>query len=633
MVNVNDLNAAKLHTEVVSYVLLEGSGNSWNDFPKYWKINNEGTRTSFPKRIQMWTGAFLDKIQVTYDEGVMESHGGQEPGRITDIHLNNGEYIVKIEANYMPWDRVLVIRDLIMHTSTGKMHAFHSWADENNGIKHVEYTLPEGFGLVAIGGKTETEYNTISGITLYFAKISVLEGEIFHKKSISIEGIDAQTLELYSNNTFAASPERISVNAIEKIEIPSRTKTVLVAISETADGVAMPRNVEVTLFNKRMEMIQSISGQYVKMINTNFYQMKLDNPSMDIYYVYISARADAQMYYEVQMINDNVPILTIEEQLVIAFGKSQLPIFRRPEFKIEIIKKSPTLCEETSEASLLMVAPGFLHFMHTLCYGISTANWIVLGITLAVDIAFLCYNRGGTEEDTKKKMKKEREKKIVWGNDRTGYETHPNSTSIFCYSPDKEFYTFTKEIEDFYKYLLRKNNYCMEIDKIDVITIKEIKEYLKELPFRVDVGGEGCFNETGSGCKEALNFNTKYYNSQLKYKIKGTSEPKHEEIPFLIHFKDWETDNFPLEDHSVDSFLMTGCGNPTKHEADEMIRCIKKKNARIDFSAKLDVANYIADRVPRAHLEESTFSSLKEIYSKEMAEFSLNMKMYTIFIE
>ena len=178
------------------HVLLEGTGTSWNDFPEYLEMTQCGLQLVSPQKIHMWTGQFLDKLQVFYENKTMEQHGGHEPGETSFVDLDKNEVIEKVELNYMPWGQSkYMIRDLIFHTNKKRELGFHAWSNISTGMKHCEFAFPNGSALLALGGKTDY-YNPkqpwcISGLDLYYA-VDV-EKRIVNEKYeiVTLNGMDS----------------------------------------------------------------------------------------------------------------------------------------------------------------------------------------------------------------------------------------------------------------------------------------------------------------------------------------------------------------------------------------------------------------------------------------------------------
>lgn len=223
--------------KIMSYVLLEGTGESWDDLPQYQTISEESKEMIFPQRIHMWNGQFLDKIQVSYNNTLFDAHGGSEPGGETDVLLSKGEYVTKVGLNYMPWGRSnYMIRDLTIHTSNGRKCEFHSWGDVSTGMKHVEYSIPDGFALVALGGKTD-HYNPnapccISGMILHYMELSD-EGI---GEPIVVDNTTTITLNNVSINAPTNTPA-ITVN--ENAQLTLRIKGINVLSSENSGGIVL----------------------------------------------------------------------------------------------------------------------------------------------------------------------------------------------------------------------------------------------------------------------------------------------------------------------------------------------------------------------------------------------------------
>lgn len=229
--------------KIMSYALLEGTGESWDDLPRYQTVCDESKEMLFPQRIHMWNGQFLDKIQVSYNDTPFDVHGGSEPGGETDILLDKGEYVTKVDLNYMPWGRSnYMIRDLTVYTSNGRKCEFHSWADESTGMKHVEYAIPDGFALVALGGKTD-HYNPeapccISGIVLHYMELS----DKGAAEPIIVNETTTITLDNVSINATADTPA-ITVN--ENVKLTLKVKGANTLTSETSGGIVLKNGASV----------------------------------------------------------------------------------------------------------------------------------------------------------------------------------------------------------------------------------------------------------------------------------------------------------------------------------------------------------------------------------------------------
>lgn len=149
---------------------------------------------------------------------------------------------------------------------------------------------------------------------------------------------------------------------------------------------------------------------------------------------------------------------------------------------------------------------------------------------------------------------------------REGYSRCIPDNSEFFYEADRD-------VLDFYRTIFHDNRGNMSAASLKRISGNQIRG---NKPLIIDVGGEGRFSayDINAGNKGALNFNGRYTNSQVTRKV----------IPMLIHFQDWNTQEFPLADNIVDIFMMQGTGEPTFMQACEMVRCLKKgKGARMDF--------------------------------------------------
>lgn len=72
----------------MSHTLLEGEGIVWDDIIYYYQLCEKRNKICYPTRFQMWTGAFIDKIQLSYGEDQLPAHGINEPGGKTDFMLD-----------------------------------------------------------------------------------------------------------------------------------------------------------------------------------------------------------------------------------------------------------------------------------------------------------------------------------------------------------------------------------------------------------------------------------------------------------------------------------------------------------------------------------------------------------------
>ena len=554
--------------KIMSHTLLEGEGTVWDDIVRYYQLCEQRNKVCYPTRVQMWTGAFIDKIQLSYGEDQFPAHGINEPGGKTDFMLDENEFIVKIELCYMPWgNSKFQIRDLIFYTSKGETYSFHSWSNEKTGAKNIEYTLPEGSRLIAIKGKTDPFLHCVSGLTIYYECMD--EGWEYSRDKFS--GAE----DFIAENIPNANHPGDNAIFIDKISIKKDLQSVSTSISTEINEVTMPNEVFSSLYDSQGISLLNVEDGKIRFANGSFYQLVINSPGREQdYYVVISASANAHVSYEKQLISKNIA----EETFVLMEEKSkgsQLPYFKRPEIRMAMVDVEPSLQYTTKKKPLAL----YYWLVYLKAY-MSAYPYVAvaIGVAALIYLIYKCFS-SGNEENVEDKIFEELGKKIEWGAPQKNgayYET------ISDFKPsleamDLRYYEGTDDkLKNWYKQLLEYNGNNLNANGKNKITRKDFLTSAME-KFRIDVGGEGffVFNNICSGMPDALNINGKTHNSQDRNYF----------IPALIHINDWEKNSFPIEDNAVDTILMYGCDKPTHNEADEMIRCLsKKKGARIDTS-------------------------------------------------
>lgn len=574
---------------IYSHELLADKGESWNDFPNYWELYQYNKKV-FPKSIHIWHGQFLDKIQVEYEGQAMPQHGGSEPGGYVSFDFAPGEYIVFASLTYMPFGcSEHMIRDFEVRTTMGKTYAFHAWSDERKGAKQVEFAIPEGYALAALGG-TVGHYNLerpccIAGMELYYSKIDGSGGRApWEERLLKMpEGLEAVCL--YTPDGPQGNPEGQWVNAMVDVQAPAGCKLFCASLSGGPGQVAMPANVRAVLYGGSGDRVSECGDAHrkVRYYQGNFYQLYEEDSGERNYLLHICMKQDASMCLDVQSVTAELPG-GIEGQFEASGfpqGETGLPLFLRPVYQMDIIDQDPSAAKPGSGVALLAIAPYWWWQIEDFLiklgpYGIAAA--IVLGIGIAIAIIIKVLRKGGSADDILEELQKEVNKKLPWADVPAGTPVVYQKAGEKGYSPcvpdsSETFYEVDKDVLEYYKTIFQDNKGNMLAKSLKQLKGGQIKG---NKPLIVDVGGEGRFSEHGinSGNKGALNFNGKYKNSQKTGKV----------IPMLIHFEDWNKQKFPLADGIVDIFMMQGTGTPTFMQACEMVRCLKKgKGARMDF--------------------------------------------------
>lgn len=601
--------------KIKTHVILEGEGAAWDDLIPYYQLCDNMGKICYPTRIQFWTGAFFDKIQVSYDGKALDAHGVNEPGGMTDITLCKDEYIKKIELNYISYYSTnYLIRDLVLYTSKNNKYEVHSWSNESENMKHLEYTIPEGCKLVAIGGKASIGYNCLSGLVVHYE----CPEDTWQYVQDNIEGVDVFVAEDIINKNL----EENYINLIDKVCVQKDIQSLSLSISTDIDGVAMPNMVTATLYDSKWNIITQVENGRINQVNGSLYQMLIENPVKDAdYYVKILLPECVHMCYEKQTIRNNV-----SEETIIAMEEkakdNKLPYFKRPEIRMAIVAQDPELQKPSSGKSPLAIR----WFIYCKLFLAShPALVIAVGIAVLIVSIYILY-RTGDKDKSNKKIIDELKKKVQWGKPQKGSGAYYQNVDDFSKSLEvmnDSFYESTKqEFKNWYAYLLKKNNNNLNANSMKPITRAEFESF-KIQKFRIDVGGEGCFSFGGikTGVSDALNINGKVTNSQNSQK----------QIPALIHINDWEQDKFPINDNCVDTVLMYGCGNPTANEADEIIRCLRKvPNSRIDTSADQNVVEYIKNVLDLYGVESQIYSVSNNDEYPYLS--SSDMKIYTLII-
>lgn len=601
---------------IYSHDLLADKGESWSDFPDYWELYQKD-RKSFPKSIHIWYGQFLDKIQVEYKEKAMPQHGGSMPGGYVSFDFSPGEYIVSASLTYIPFGcSEHMIRDFEVRTTKGKTYAFHSWSEYKDGAKSVEFRMPEGYALAAIGGTTGY-YNPaaaccIAGIVLYYSRIdgAPTQGTWTEKRLEMPEGLQAMCL--YTQDGPQAPRNGTWVNAMVDVHAPTGCKLFCASISGGAGQVAMPSDVAAVLYDSSGKKIpeSDTPQRRIRNYQGNFYQLYEENSGERNYRLHICMQSNARICLDVQAVTAGLPA-GIEDQFEASgfpLGESKLPVFLRPVYQMEIVDQDPSAADPIADgvrnALSLYWWWQIEDFLLTLGpYGIAAA--VVLGICVAISIIVKVLRKGGSIDDIRNELQKEVNKELHWGDAPAGTVGIYNNVGEEGYAPcipviqknSKNFYEVDENVLEFYKTIYNSNKENMSAASLGLIEKNQIKG---NKPLIVDVGGEGCFTAGGihSGNKGALNFNGRYNNSQRKSEV----------IPMLIHFQDWNTQKFPLADNIVDIFMMQGTGAPTFMQACEMIRCLKKeKGARMDF--------WVTD-----DKQEKCYQNMAEVLQKHLKE-------------
>lgn len=162
--------------KIFSYDLLKGDSEQWDDLPLYLQLCEKNPET-YPTGIQIWYGAYMDKIQVEYGSTSMPAHGGSEPGGYKKMVFDKGEYITQIRIDYVPvnnYSNMILQMDTI--TSKNRKQTYMSWNyDINYDYKVVEFTLPKNCGVVAFSGALKgwgpRTYPCVSGLTVHYKKV------------------------------------------------------------------------------------------------------------------------------------------------------------------------------------------------------------------------------------------------------------------------------------------------------------------------------------------------------------------------------------------------------------------------------------------------------------------------------
>lgn len=576
---------------VYSYDLLMDDGDPWSDFPDYWSLYQKNKKC-FPQSIHIWYGQFLDKIQVVYKEAAMQQHGGSEPGGYVSFDFESGEYIVYASLTYMPFGTSEhMIRDFEVRTTKGKTYAYHSWGDDKTGAKCVEFAMPEGYALAAISGTTgyydPSASCCIAGMTLYYSPINGTIGqekEIWKEERLEIPGeLEAVCLHTPDSPHMPASDKW--VNTMVDLHAPVGCKLWCASVSSGAGQVAMPINVRTVLYDgSGKRVLESDKPQSrVRNYEGNFYQIYEENSGERKYRLHICMREDSSICMDMQAILSDLPV-GIEEQLKSSGfpeGESGLPLFLRSIYQMDIVDQDPGVATLETGMSTSAIPPYWWFRINDVLAELMTlgvAAIVILGVIAVIAVIVWILWKGGSSDDIRKELQKEVNKKLPWGDAPAGMAGVYDEVEVEAYQaciPTKgdQFYTVDTDVLDFYTKIFNDNGKNVSVQTLKTIKDNQIKN---KQPLVVDVGGEGCFSAYGinAGYKKALNFNGKYFNSQQKKKA----------IPMLIHFQDWNNQQFPLKEGIVDRFMMQSTGTPTFNQACEMIRCLRKgAGSRMDF--------------------------------------------------
>lgn len=599
--------------KIKTHVILEGEGTAWDDIIPYYQLCDNGGKICYPTRIQFWTGAFFDKIQVSYDGKALDAHGVNEPGGMTDITLCKDEYITKIELNYISfYSTNYIIRDMVLYTSKNNKYEVHSWSNESEGMKHLEYTIPDGCRLVAIGGKAAIGYDCLSGLVVHYE----CPEDTWQYEQDNIDGVDVFIAEDIINE----NQKQDYINLIDKVCVSKDIQSLSLSISTDIDTVAMPEMVTAILYDSKWNIITQVESGSINWVNGSLYQMLIDNPTKEAdYYIKILLPGCVKMCYEKQTIWNN-----ISEETIIAMEEiskdNKLPYFKRPEIRMAIVAQDPELQKPSSGKSPLAI-----RWIIYCKLFLASHPLLVVAVSIEILIAaiYILY-RTGDKDKSNKKIIDELKKKVTWGEPQNGSAAYYQDIKDFresLYVMYNNFYNGTSEkLKKWYSYLLNKNNNNLNANSMKQQITRAEFEHFGMPKFRIDVGGEGYFKEGDYtyGVSDALNINGKVKNSQNKQML----------IPALIHINDWKKDKFPINDDCVDTVLMYGCGNPTANEADEIIRCLRKvPGSRIDISAELKIVEYMKNVLDLYGVETQIYSTS---INKEYPYLPKSLEIYTL---
>lgn len=556
---------------IYSHVLMDGieEDKRWDDILSYYEISRSGMDLRLPTAIDIWNGSLLDKIQVHYGNDAMQPHGINEPGGRQTFKFAANEYITKvaIEANKTFPDGVPVqIGRLEFVTNIGKIYEFHSWDATYKG-QRFEFKLPSNAALVAIGGRFGGGINVISGLTLHYryldSKYDKTECEIYRdtNDSIAFKGVYYKTL------CGSITPKSdVWINFIEVIDIPQGCDLLCASISSEEHKIDFPLGVYSAMFDTVSQLsAQETDKEHVHVMGENFHQMFIVKPTCCKYKILIRQRVDAQIFVEYQTIlknSENISMVQSER-----IKENCIPYYSRPLQRLLLMHEVNGWGEVNNTKRTFAAPLPYQIFAFAKIHPFLTASLIIAcGVSVVLGLSKPGKNR---LVKSMKLLKKNAKWSVTQKGNRKIYKTFdPPDYTPHAYLSKKPESKADLEALALYQRLLDRNQNDMRVSKMKRIE----KSDLHDMKIVVDIGGEGCFEDVGvrvAGVNCALNLNGKYTHNEMGC-----------EIPLLIHFSHWDTENFPFEDGIVDTFIMQATPPPTLKQADEIIRCLNKESGR-----------------------------------------------------
>lgn len=568
---------------LLSHTLFEGSGEDWTDVLAYQALGKED-KYKFPTKIILDYVEFVDCIQVEYADQKLPIHGGL-PKKKLEINLDSDEYIQSVICEYCKFGISKYMICTLLFRTNKKESGFRSFYQPADKVK-VEYTIPQGFALACIAGRTDY-YNPdwspcIAGLKLYFAPI---------KDNLHAFGIlnpDFSYLKIKERNA-------LSEDSNYCLELPTTRKIQLAcAYIKVTEGT-----VAFTVSGKNGTSITS-GGDGQSQISTDNNQtiFILNNPIEENWLLKINAKKGSRFKVEALAIDLNMAASDLQRHSIqltsisdeIITDKNLLQPMTNALGELAIRQLSQFDVESNRQPLFIGNAAAVAHILHT-CAAFSP--WILVGGIAICGCAYIIYKlkQNAQESASPHKMKSEIEKDIREKSEQE-YEKEgfwnwaPTSTDIYhdikgwVKEYPQGFYC-DKRTKALYEAMYQHFG-GIEISKIPsdkYIDIKFFDNYAKHTkytPFlHLDIGGEGCYINDGIryGFETAIVLSGRRTNFYLK-----------ENIPMLLHVSDWTKDAFPFKDGTVNRITIQGITSPlTKKEADEIIRCINKTIGLIEI--------------------------------------------------
>ncbi len=579
---------------LLSHTLFEGAGETWTDVLSYQSLRKED-KYKFPSKIILDYVQFVDRIQLEYADQKLPIHGG-EPHRKLEINLDSDEYIQSVTCEYCKFGRSNYMICTLLFKTNKKESGFRSFYQPQDKVK-VEYTFPKGFALACLAGRCD-HYNSqcapcIAGLKLYFAPI---------KDNTHAFGILNPDFSYLKIKEWNALPEDVNYS----LEFPTSPKTpIACAYIKVLEG-----NVTFTVSGKSGIPITS-GGDKQSQISTSNNQTAfiLNNPVEENWLLTINAQKGSKFKVEALALGLNMKasdlkehclrLISISDELITEENLLQPMNNALAELAI---RQLPHSSKGSDRQPLDVVGTtAAIHIFHTCC---ALSPWILVGAVAICGCAFLIYNLKQNAQDnaSPSQMQSEIEKGIR-ENSKPEYEKE----GFWDWTPSSDVYQsltgWTKEYpKEFYYDPQTKALYEAMYQHFGNIEISQIpkdkyigKEFVSQYSsiLHLDIGGEGCHIDRGrkSGFATAIVLSGRRENFYVK-----------RNIPMLLHVNDWTKDSFPFKNDTVNRITIEGITSPlTKKEADEIIRCINKKDGLIEVwtiesnKKLLTIISYIAN--------------------------------------